>query len=383
MNKLPANPFKFGDPVDGEYYLTRPDLENFVSQFLTNRIPIVLIGPRRFGKTSFLLHTLKALGEQSYSYIFVDIFNITSHKDFLQQMLRALKMRTNWKESLKKKFASLRPKISAKIDPHSGEPSFDFTLDANTISSGDVKESIQDVLSGLSKLGDKLILAIDEFQKITEIEDDGWLEATLRTHMQQLRNTSFIFTGSRRSIIYDMLNNPSRPLYKFCQSIEFPVFGKEFTDWILKRFEKVGITCKRDAILHLRTIVQDTPNYVQMICFHLVALGKSHITIEEINNALIIVVQQNAYAYQTLLSALTPIQQRTLRLAAAEGKQIFSKELMLKYEIPSGAALSSAIKSLKEKEILDEEGAGRGTVIFDDPLFAIWLKTTFANNIPK
>jgi hypothetical protein len=64
-------------------------------------------------------------------------------------------------------------------------------------------------------------------------------------------------------------------------------------------------------------------------------------------------------------------------LAAKCGKQIFSKELLAKHEIKSGAALSSAIKALKEKEILDEEGGGRGSVIFDDPLFAIWLRTSF------
>jgi hypothetical protein len=174
-----------------------------------------------------------------------------------------------------------------------------------------------------------------------------------------------------------MLNNPSRPLYKFCQSIEFPPFGDEFTDWIIERFSKVGLSVSREAVKHLRKVVQETPNYVQMVCFHLVALGKTDITIDAINEALKTVVQQNAYAYQTLLNSLTPTQQRTLRLAAKEGRQIFAKELLTKYEIASGAALSSAIKSLKEKEILDEEGAGRGTVIFDDPLFAIWLKTSF------
>lgn len=380
MNKIPTNPFKFGDPVEGDYYLSRPDLERFVSQFLINRIHVVLIGPRRFGKTSFLLNLLKNLTEESHSYIFVDIFNITSHKDFLHQMLRALKTRTSWIDNLKSVLTSIpkiRPKISTQIDTHTGQPSFDFTLDTSLSSENDVKEMIQDVFSGLSKLGKGLIFAIDEFQKITEIDDAGWLEATLRTHMQQLRNTSFIFTGSRRSVIYDMLNNPSRPLYKFCQSIEFPAFGDEFTEWILKRFKNVGITCHRDAIEHLRGVVQDTPNYVQMVCFHLTALGKTNITIEEVNNALKTVVQQNAYAYQTLLSTLTPTQQRTLRLAAKEGRQIFAKELLSKYEISSGAALSSAIKALKEKEILDEEGAGRGTVVFDDPLFAIWLKTSF------
>lgn len=72
-----------------------------------------------------------------------------------------------------------------------------------------------------------------------------------------------------------------------------------------------------------------------------------------------------------------PKQPRTLRLAASEGKQIFAKENLEKYEISSSPALSSAIKSLKDKEILDEEGASRGTVIFDDPLFAIWLRIEF------
>lgn len=380
MNKIPVNPFKFGDPVEGDYYVPRPDLENFVSQFLLNRIHVVLIGPRRFGKTSFLLNLLKKLSKMSYSYVFVDIFNITSHRDFLHQMLRSLKSRKGWVDSLKEMFESipkLRPKVSTQFDVNTGNSSFDFTMDMATSSESDVKEIIQDVLSGLSKLGKRLILAIDEFQKITEIHDDGWLEATLRTHMQQLRNTSFIFTGSRKSVIYDMLNNPTRPLYKFCQPIEFPAFGDEFTVWVLERFATVGITCAPEAVWHLRKIVQDTPNYVQMVCFHLVALGMNNITIEEVNTALKIVVQQNAYAYQTLLNTLTSVQQRTLRLAAREGKQIFAKEFLTKYEISSGAALSSAIKSLKDKEILDEECTGRGTVIFDDPLFAIWLKTSF------
>ncbi len=374
--KLPNNPFRFGDPVDGDYYLARPELENFVSQFLINRIPIVLIGPRRFGKTSFLLHLLKNLDK---NYLFIDIFNITSHRDFLQQMLRALKNKEGFFDSIKstlRSFKNLRPKMSAQVDAQSGSPSLDVSFyDLST--EKDIKEMIQDVLASVDQLGKGLVFAIDEFQKISEIDDGGWLEATLRTHMQQLRHTSFIFTGSRKSVIYDMLNNPSRPLYKFCQSIEFPTFGDDFTDWVIHRFNHVGIACERDAVIHLRKLVQDTPNYVQMICFHLVALGKNKITINEIDQALKIVVQHNAYAYQTLLNTLTPTQQRTLRLAAIEGKQIFAKELLSKYEITSGPALSSAIKTLKEKEILDEEGTGRGTVIFDDPLFAIWLRTCF------
>src|ERR1700688_4487183 len=107
MTHLTKNPFKFGDPVEGDFYLPRPDLANFVSQFLINRIHVVLIGPRRFGKTSFLLNLLKKFQEQSHSYVFVDIFNITSHKDFLHQLLRGLKSKKGWIDSLKEIFESI------------------------------------------------------------------------------------------------------------------------------------------------------------------------------------------------------------------------------------------------------------------------------------
>ena len=87
-------------------------------------------------------------------------------------------------------------------------------------------------------------------------------------------------------------------------------------------------------------------------------------------------MKQNAYAYQTILNSLTQIQQRALRLAAKEGESIYVKEVIQKYEIPSGPTLASAIKALKQKQILDE-GTARGKAIFDDPLFAIWLKYEF------
>lgn len=372
MNELIVNPFQFGNPVEGEYYLDRPELSNTLTQFLSNRSHVVLIGPRRFGKTSFVLNLLKEFEERSYVCVFVDIFNITSLRDFLQQMLRALDPKKSLWSKFVKSISTYRPKLSAEIDSNSGHPSLGMTLDK--FSEKDVKEAVQDLFSDISKLGGHVIIAIDEFQKISQIEDKGWLEATLRSFMQQLKNTSFLLTGSRKSIVYDMLNNSSRPLYRSAQIIEFPSFGTEFTEWIVTRFSKANIKCKKNPIELLRQMVQDTPNYVQMICFHLVAEGKTRITVQEVENALSKVTRQNAYAYQTLLNTLTLTQQRALRLAAKESKQLFHKHLLTKYEIGSGPALSSALKALKDKGILDEQETYRGSVSFDDPLFAFWLK---------
>lgn len=379
MKHNKSNPFQFGDPVTGDYYLSRPHLTNSVKSFLENHIHVVLIGPRRFGKTSFVLDLLDDLKKEEFTCLFIDIFNITSHKDFLQQMLRALRSKKTWMKEFVQIISTLRPKISADIDLQTGNLSFGLAIDKS--SEGDIKEIIQDMLQGLEKLGKKIIVAIDEFQKITEINDEGWLEATLRTYMQSLKNTSFLFTGSRKSIIYDMLNNHTRPLYRSCQPIEFPSFGEELTDWVIKRFAERGIRCERAAIEHLRLLVQDTPNYVQMVCFHLIAANETEITKKEVKNTLTALVRQNAYAYQTLLNSLTLTQQRTLRLAAFEGKAMFTKELLSKYEISSGPALASSIKSLREKGILEERGPARGIVTFDDPLFALWLKMIFDDTL--
>ena len=142
-----------------------------------------------------------------------------------------------------------------------------------------------------------------------------------------------------------------------------------------------GSPSSSDAmVLHLTRLLGDDVVllHMQMACFHLVAMGVSKVTQSEVANVLRVTVSQNAYAYQTLLNSLTAIQQRSLRLAAKVGSQIFSKDLLERYEIPSGAALASSIKSLKDKEILDE-GSARGIVVFDDPLFAIWLRVEFSD----
>ncbi len=354
MKKLTANPFKFGDPVQGDYYLHRPNLASLVRQFLDNRIHVVLMGPRRFGKTSFVINLLSGLEEDGYTCILVDIFNITSHRDFLQQMLRAVRAKRDFKDKLKS-----------------------FWKRMGQLEEEDVKAAIQDLLEDLSSLGKKVIVTLDEFQKISEIDDKGWLEATLRTHFQRLKNVSFLFTGSRKSLISEMLNNPSRPLYRSCQTIEFPAFGPEFNDWVIARFATVGIECDKKAIAYLRELVQDTPNYVQMVCFHLVAQARSRITSKVVEEVLNTVARQNAYAYQTLLNSLTLAQQRVLRLAANERRSLFQKEMFVRYEISSASALHSSINALKAKGILDEEGTSEGDVLFDDPLFAYWLRLCF------
>lgn len=374
------NPFKYGDPVEGDYYLERNELKKSVLTFIESQINIVLIGPRRYGKTSFILNLIKNLTHRDFTTIFVDVFNVTTHRDFLNQFIGAISQKQTLAKRVIKWLKTVPKQFQPAIEWEAGTdatPNLKFSLRAYKLDDDQVKQFIADALGSLEALAPKTFIAFDEFQTIGQLEDEGWLEATIRSKMQIQKNVSFLFSGSRHGIIHDMFNNPSRPFYRACQLIDFPKFGPEFTTWIIQRFKTAGIQCTPENVDYLRALVDDTPNYVQMACFHLVANEIGNIDHTAIDSVLRRITAQNSYPYQTILNSLSPIQQRVLRLAACEGKAIYTKEILEKYEIKTGAHVSQAIKSLVSKQILDES-TGKGVVIFDDPLFKIWLKNEFA-----
>ena len=368
------NPFRYGVPVEGRHYFPLPGFSRHVRSYLENRINIILYGPRRFGKTSFILDLIKEQEKSGSKCLLIDVYNITSHLDFFQQTIRALNKKQSWAKKILSKYRNFKLLPIADVDPITGQQS--YSLKPDFTSSEDIKDIIQNTFTEIGRLDKKVLVVVDEFQKISQLEDANWLMHTVRTQMQELKNTVFLFSGSKKSVLYDMNNNQNNPFFKSCQLLDMPILGDDFTDWIIERFKSVKIDCDKKAIAELRRLVHDTPNYIQQVCFHIVAMQNiDHIGNAEIERALHTIVKQNAYAFETLLSSLTLLQQRVLRLCANEPEAIFSKKYIKKYEITSGPALATTINSLKQKGILDPGSVViRGQVVFDDPLFKIWLK---------
>jgi hypothetical protein len=368
------NPFMYGKPVEGEFYFDLPHLKKEMKEFVDAKINVLVMGPRRSGKTSFLKSFLKNQRDSQRVVIDIDAFNVLSHKDFLNQVIHALKRE---KTSTQKFFDWIRgakdlaPIFKFEANPHSGE--VEYSINFSKLEESDTKQAILNILTGFKALRNKsgLIVSIDEFQRIGELEDGGWLEATLRSVMQEFPDIAYIFTGSRRSILEDMFNNSKRPFYKSCKQIQFPVFGVEFTEWIIQRLQKASVIASPEAIHYLREKVADTPNYVQEACFHLVSHGMRVVSIQQVDEILDIISSQGSYSYEALLNTLTPVQIKFLRLFLGAGKVDYSRDVLHKYEIKTGSNLQSAAKALADKQIIVKEASGGFS--FDDPMFKIWL----------
>jgi uncharacterized protein len=368
------NPFMYGKPVEGEFYFELPHLKNEMQQFIDAKINVLMMGPRRSGKTSFLRSFLKTQRRRKKMIVDIDAFNVLSHKDFLNQLVNALKREKSgaqkffdWLRSAKE----LSPVFRWEVNPHSGE--VEYSINFSKLEEADTKQAIISTLSGLASLLNEqgVIVSIDEFQRIGELDDGGWLEATLRSIMQQFPDITYVFTGSRRSILEDMFNNSKRPFYKSCKQIQFPTFGFEFTAWIIERFERASVVASSQAIHYLRDRVLDTPNYVQEACFNLVSHGVKNVGINQIDEILDIISSQGSYSYEALLNTLTPVQIKFIRLLIGEGKIDYSKNVLNKYEIKTGSNLQAASKALVDKQIIIKNPSKEFT--FDDPMFKIWL----------
>lgn len=367
------NPFMYGKPVTGEFFFKLQHLEHELDSYVKSAVSVVIVGPRRFGKTSFLKNYLFGKREQDYTVIEIDAFNVVTHKDFLNQLINAV---SKEKGLIKKfidwfgEFKNIKPHLTYRANPSTGEMS--ISTDLGKVSESDTKQAILQAIDSVAKLSQKLIVSIDEFQKIGELDDQQWLEATLRSKMQEHTHISFIFTGSRRSIIEEIFNSSSRPFYKSCKIMFFPFLGPEFTDWIVDRFSRVNITCDPIAIGYLRQQVGDTPHYVQEVCFHLVSHGIKDVTRESIDDVIDIISSQSSYTYESLLNTLTPTQVKIIRMLVFEGKITYSQHILDKYELQSASYIQSGIKSLVDKQIIEKQLDSK-EINFDDPMFKIWM----------
>ncbi len=373
------NPFRYGSPVEGDYYYQRPTQQEACASLLRNHISVMLIGPRRFGKTSFAKQLCSKWAEEKRGdALLVEVFNVTSHQDFLIQLLKAVQEKEKWLKRFIRKAKELFPDNITLSHEHIGSMKLEWIGKTEA----EKKFLVLQALESLTELEGHICLVIDECQQLSKeaLGDKGWLEATLRQAMQQhAGKIVFLLTGSRRDIANTMVNDSKRPLYRACQVMDFPPLDEGFNDWVANRLKAVGFQADREIVAYLREMVDDSPNYVQMVCYNLVATGCVHVDREAINEVLSSIITQNTYSYETLLYSLTSAQQRILRMVAIEEEGLFSASVLARYEINSPAHATNAIKALKKRNILDHEPRGRGRVDFDDPFFKIWLQHKFGN----
>ena len=372
------NPFIVGKYLSDKYFCDRKEETKFLRKQIENGRDVALISPRRLGKSGLIQHFFAQNDiKEKYHVFFVDIYATTSLTEFVytlgKEIYEQLKPQsTIWKEKFFQIITSFR--VGFKLDAMSGAPSFDLGL-------GDIQipqTTLDEIFAYIDESDKPCIIAIDEFQQIEEYPEKN-VEALLRTKIQKCHRAQFIFSGSKRHVMSNMFNSPSKPFYQSAISMGLePLPIDIYADFANRLFDERGKHIKREAIEQVWRLYDGYTWFVQMIMNELFALTNVDETClaDRIDEARWNVIMAQEQSYKDLLSKLSPRQKMVLQAIAKEGvaQNITSGKFIKKYNLNSASSVQSAVKLLLKSDLLTQ--TERGYRVYDFFL-SEWLATVY------
>lgn len=377
MSKV-KNPFIVTGKIDAEYFCDRVTESARVIKTITNENNLVIISPRRMGKTGLIQFCFdKPVISEEYYTFFIDILHTTSLREFTYVLGRTI-YETLLPNS--KKMASLFiqtiKSISGKLgfDPVTNMPTFNIGL-------GDIEKpeyTLDEIFQYLDEADKPCIVAIDEFQQIAKYPEKN-IEALLRTHIQRLRNCNFIFAGSERHMMQEMFTSSARPFYNSADLLVLNAIAPDiYTEFICNLFARRNRSIKQENAAWVYKRFNGHTYYIQRTFNEAYAdtAEGTECTREIIETAIDTIIASNDTLFREILSNI-PEKQKALLYAIAkdhEAKGITSSEFIKRHSLPSASSVQSAAKILLEKDYITET---QKVYSVTDKLFAMWINKNF------
>ena len=207
------NPFVYGEPVFGGNFCNRKEEIRKLKNDILSCQKIFLISSRRMGKTSLIKTAIDQISAKEIISISMDLEEFSSYREFLNTYLSLLIKKSTPENKilgfLRQVLSGLR--INFKID-EIGKPviSLDYSQPINAELDSKIF-NLPEIIA--SKQNKKLVVVFDEFQEILKLNRKN-IEGKLRAHIQHHRNVAYVFAGSKRHLLNEMINSQDKPFYR-------------------------------------------------------------------------------------------------------------------------------------------------------------------------
>jgi len=376
----PTNPFIVTGKIEPDYFCDRVSESARLIKSLVNGNNMVIISPRRMGKTGLIQFCYeKPEIKDAYYTFFIDILHTSNLKEFTyilgKEIFETLAPQSKTMSSL---FLQTLKSISGKFgfDPSTNLPTFNVEL-------GDIKRpeyTLEEIFTYLAATDKPCIVAIDEFQQIAKYPEKN-MEALLRSHIQKIRNSNFIFAGSERHIMQAMFTSSARPFYRSADILELNAIDEAvYVPFIMELFESRGRTVSKDAVERAYRLFKGHTYYIQKTFNEAFSetLSGEECTQESLIQTIDNLIAENATIFREILSNIPEKQKELLYAIARDGEaeRIMSSEFIQKHSLSSTSSIQSAIMKLLEKDIVTELDKKYSVT---DTFFGMWINTIYGN----
>lgn len=376
--KKTINPFIVSGKIEPAYFCDRIDESARLIKSLTNGNNLVLISPRRMGKTGLIQYCYdKEPIFSDYHTIFIDILHTTSLREFTflfgKSIFEAVlplgqKMLSSFVHTLK----SLSGKFS--IDLVTNMPTFNLEL-------GDITRpalTLEEIFTYLEHADKPCIVAFDEFQQIANYPEKN-IEALLRTNIQQASNTHFIFAGSEYHIMQEMFMSSAKPFYNSADTLELKAIDIDvYTRFVIELMNNSHLTISPELVKAVYKLYRGNTYAMQKTFNELYSMLEEgdNVTIDMMIAAIQQVIDSKEPMFREQLSNIPDKQKPLLYAIAQEGEaeRITSAKFIKNHKLPSASAVQYATTQLLASGVITKLA---GKYSLNDPFFALWINKLY------
>jgi AAA+ ATPase superfamily predicted ATPase len=370
-----TNPFHYGAPATGEHFLgRRTELDALVTR-MRSSINVVVMAPRRYGKTSLLLAAERRLtqGRPKAAVVSTNVFLCRDLTTLASRLVSATyhvpgarwgRARQGMTEFLRR----LRIRPVVEIDD-SGRPRFVFST---TLAAGDAEAVIADVFSLLTAAEDRPVaLILDEFQAITRL--GGHLPFLIKGLSDEHPGISLVLAGSQHHLMEHLVVGEGAPLYGMAQRLSLgPIPTEEWLPFLPRRAAAGGKTITDQGTRGILDLAGPVPNDIQHLAFEAFESAADVIGPAEVDEGMRRAVDHDSSLFAEKVSRLSPGQLRVLvALSSGEDDHIFTSAFARRVGLASAQSVRKAIDAMAEEEtvVLRDRRWRVG-----DPFLASWVR---------
>jgi AAA+ ATPase superfamily predicted ATPase len=361
------NPFFFGGLVFEENFCNRKKEIEELKRDIINGQNVLIYAPRRFGKTSLIYKVKEEL--KDFKFLYIDFMTITSVEEFINIYFNkiAKSLETPLDKTIKffKEVLNFRPSIKATVND-TGNVSFGLSF-----SKKETSNVLEEILNLPLKYSEKynICIVFDEFQEIENLEIENKLRSIIQKHSNKV---SYIFLGSKKSIINKMFSDVKRPFYKSVKHLILnPISKEEWSKCIKKSFDNTNKKIDDMFIDKIFNITKGFPHYTQEICYEIWELTDNEVNEDIFNKAINNILLKEKEYFIALWDNLTKNQKIALKIIVLNnGENIYSNEYISNMNIKI-SSLQTAIKNLIQKDLIDKKD---DIYYLQDPFFEFWLR---------
>lgn len=374
-----ANPFRYGGIARGAYFADREDELRLLKDDVRSGQNVVVISPRRYGKTSLVERAISDLRRRGVLVAYLDLFRTPTKEqladDLAQAMYDGLVSRVERAVRKSATFFAHLPVAPRLTVTEDARPALEFTTLERP-------RDLDRVIAGLLEMpgriarerGRRVALVLDEFQEIVAI--DRALTGVMRAIFQEQDEVSHVFVGSKRHLMASLFMDKGQHLYRAAKPLPLgPIPTRKFAAFVRARFQESGSRITDGALERVLGLTGGRPYETQELCSFLWEQAREDgtaATEETLERALDRLIEAESARYVVVWEGLSAHQRALLTAISAEGHAVYSERYRRRHKLGSASSVTTSMKALEAKELVEGSAGDRRIA---DVFLAEWLRS--------